>query len=110
MKVICFDLDGVICTNTWGNYQNAKPFKKTIQKINKLYDEGYIIKIFTARFMSRNNENIENVYKMGYEFTKFQIDSWGLKYHRLIMGKPSYDIIIDDKSIDYDENWINKIF
>mgnify|MGYP004007635887 CR=1 FL=1 len=110
MKVICFDLDGVICSNTWGQYENAQPFKKIIDKINKLYDEGYIVKIFTARFMSRNNENVENAYKMGYEFTKSQIDRWGLKYHKLIMGKPSYDIIIDDKSIDYDENWINKTF
>ena len=27
-KVICFDLDGVICNNTWGNYKLAKPIKK----------------------------------------------------------------------------------
>ena len=109
MKTICFDLDGVICTNTWGKYENAKPIKNSIQKINELYEKGYIIKIFTARFMSRNNENIDSVYKMGYEFTKSQIDKWGLKYHHLIMGKPSYDIIIDDKSFDYSENWIYKI-
>ena len=110
MKTICFDLDGVICTNTWGKYEDAKPFKKSIMKINKLYEKGYIIKVFTARFMSRNNENIDDVYKMGYEFTKSQIDKWGLKYHQLIMGKPSYDIIIDDKSIDYNTDWYDKIF
>ena len=110
MKIICFDLDGVICTNTWGKYEDAKPLKKSIIKINKLYEKGYIIKVFTARFMSRNNENIDDVYKMGYEFTKSQIDKWGLKYHQLIMGKPSYDIIIDDKSLDYNSNWYDKIF
>ena len=104
-----FDIDGTICSITDGSYEDAKPFKKSIMKINKLYEKGYIIKVFTARFMSRNNENIDSVYKMGYEFTKSQIDKWGLKYHHLIMGKPSYDIIIDDKSFDYSENWIYKI-
>ena len=27
MKTICFDLDGVLCTNTWGNYDEAIPIK-----------------------------------------------------------------------------------
>ena len=30
---------------------------------------------------------------------KETIKKWGVKYHKLIMGKPSYDLIIDDKSI-----------
>ena len=30
-----------------------------------------------------------------------QLITWGLKFHELIMGKPSYDIIIDDKSFDF---------
>ena len=27
MKIICFDLDGVICNNTYGDYSKAKPIK-----------------------------------------------------------------------------------
>ena len=41
-------------------------------------------------------------YKSGkdwYDFTKRQIDSWNLKYHKLIMGKPQFDIFIDDKAV-----------
>ena len=55
--------------------------------------------IYTARFMGRNNDNAKKAKKQGYKFTKKQLDSWGLKYSKLILGKPSYDIFVDDKSI-----------
>ena len=38
MKTICFDLDGVICTNTWGKYEDAKPIISSINKVNELYN------------------------------------------------------------------------
>ena len=31
--------------------------------------------------------------------TESQLNSWGCKYHELIMGKPSGDVYIDDKGI-----------
>ena len=34
-----------------------KPIKKTIKLINYLYNENFYIKIVTARYMGRNNEN-----------------------------------------------------
>ena len=101
MKIICFDLDGVICNNTYGDYSKAKPIKKSINKINSLYNKGHIIKVFTARYMGRNNEDISKAYTDGYKFTKNQLDSWGLKYHFLILGKPTYDILVDDKHIGF---------
>tara|TARA_B100000963_G_C22605077_1_gene662097 strand:+ start:1388 stop:1729 length:342 start_codon:yes stop_codon:yes gene_type:complete len=110
MKILCFDIDGVICNNTWGKYENALPNKEAIKKINQLYDQNFFIKLYTARFMGRNNENISKTYQTGFEFTKKQLEKWNLKYHELIMGKPSYDIIIDDKSINYSDDWINKDF
>ena len=47
-KIICFDLDGVLCTNSNGNYIKAKPIKRNISLVNKLYIDGYKVKIFTA--------------------------------------------------------------
>jgi len=106
MKKICFDLDGTLCSNTWGKYHKAKPFKKAIIKVNELYNLGFYIMIFTARFTGKNNENLGKENLDGYIFTKKQIDSWGIKYHKLILGKPNYDIIIDDKQIGYNQDWI----
>ena len=39
-KVLAFDIDGVICDTVGSDYQNSKPNKKAIEKINHLYDKG----------------------------------------------------------------------
>jgi len=109
MKTFCFDLDGVICTNTWGNYKEAKPISKSIKKINLLFDEGNNIIIFTSRFMTKCEGDITKVNKVGYDFTYNQLKSWDLKFNKLILGKPSYDMIIDDKSFNYSDDWIKEI-
>ena len=108
-KILCFDIDGVICTNTWGNYAQAKPDLNAIKKINELYENGNKIILFTARFMGRNNESVEKTYIEGYEFTKKQMIDWGVKFHKLKMGKPSYDLLIDDKHFNYNTEWILKL-
>ena len=55
-KIICFDIDGVICKTKKNNYIGSKPNKSVIKIINLLYDKGHIIKIFTSRYMGRSNE------------------------------------------------------
>ena len=62
-KILCFDIDNVICKTKKNNYKNSKPNKRAIKKINQLYDQGYIIKIFTSRYMGRNNENVSKAKK-----------------------------------------------
>ena len=108
MKTIRFDLDGVICKTKKNFYKKSKPIKKNIKFINDLYDNGYKILIYTARFMGRNNDNVKKANKQGYKLTKKQLDSWGLKYTKLLLGKPSYDIFVDDKSLFYRKSWANK--
>ena len=49
MKTFVFDIDGTICTNTFGKYELAQPFKERISYINDLYEHGNVIKYFTAR-------------------------------------------------------------
>ena len=104
-KIICFDIDGVICTNTYGDYKNAKPFNKSINKINQLYDSGFKIILFTSRYMTICKGDISLIYKKYYNTTVEQLENWNIKYHELIFGKPEYDMIIDDKSYNYDEDW-----
>ena len=108
-KIICFDLDNVICSTKKNYYHKSKPNIKAIKKINFLYEKGYLIKIFTARFMGRSKENKKIAIEKGYNFTKKQLKKWKVNYHNLIFGKPSYDLFIDDKSIFYNPNWIKKI-
>ena len=96
MKIYAFDIDGTICTNTDGNYELAVPYKERIESINRLYSEGHIIKMFTARGSTTKKD--------WYEFTANQITNWGLKFHELITGKPEADFFIDDKAIN-DNHW-----
>jgi capsule biosynthesis phosphatase len=93
------DIDGTICTITDGNYGFAEPIKDRIDKINLLYDSGNVIIFHTARGMNTFNSDVEQVNKTYYKFTKDQLEKWGVKYHKLIMGKPSGDIYIDDKGV-----------
>ena len=61
---------------------------------------GYVIKIFTSRFMGRSRRiHQRQRKKSGYNLTMRQLKKWNVKYHKLIVGKPSYDLVIDDKKL-----------
>ena len=107
MKTYIFDIDGTICTTTDGDYDRAMPLKKQIEHINQLYDEGNKIFFQTARGMGRTNNSPDESYRLFYKYTKEQLDNWGVKYHRLFLGKPAGDIYVDDKGI-FAEKFFNK--
>ena len=108
-KKFLIDIDNTICKTVGNNYKNSKPYKNKILLINKLYNKGHIIKFFTSRFMGRSNEKISKAKKRGFRFTEKQLKSWNCKFHILILGKPSHDISIDDKSLNYNKDWNKKI-
>ncbi len=115
-KILCFDLDGVICSNTKYksanliNYKKSKSIPSAIKAINKLYDNGHTIVIYTARGMTRYNGNLSLIKKKLSKITVNSLKSWKLKYHKLVFGKIYYDLIIDDKAINYKSDWIKNIF
>jgi len=88
-KIICFDLDGVICQTNGNDYKNSKPITKTIKIVNELY--------------KNNKKTLAE--KLAKTVTTNQLKYWGVKYHKILFAKPSYDFIIDDKSIDFKKNW-----
>lgn len=93
------DIDNTICTQTYGDYSQAKPFFDRIQKINELYDDGNIIIYFTARGMGRGKNSVRIAYDACFNETYEQLVSWGCKFHNLMLGKPYADVYIDDKAI-----------
>jgi hypothetical protein len=94
-----FDIDGTICTNTNGKYSTAEPLQDRIDTINKLYDQGHTIHFLTARGMGRSGNSTAFAYDAFEDLTKSQLQEWGVKYHRLFLGKPSGDFYIDDKGM-----------
>ena len=104
-KTFCFDIDNTICKTIGNNYHLSKPYPRAVRRINNLYNTGHTIKLFTARYMGRSKDNLKNKRRV-YSRIKKQIDSWGLKYNKLFISKPSSDIYIDDKSYGYSDRWI----
>jgi hypothetical protein len=99
---VCFDIDGVLCVQTEGNYEDAQPNLPMIDLVNRLYDRGDRIMLHTSRFMGRAKNDRDEVERIGREFTERQLAGWGVRYHELWMGKPRYDYLIDDRSVFYD--------
>tara|TARA_B100000579_G_scaffold431327_1_gene446183 strand:- start:20 stop:325 length:306 start_codon:yes stop_codon:yes gene_type:complete len=91
MKVIYVDIDGVLCENTDGDYESAKPINSNIKKINKLFLNNRII-LWTARGTTTGID--------WHSLTSKQMEKWGVLHHELHLGKPFYDIWIDDKCLN----------
>ena len=41
------------------------------------------------------------------DITESQLKDWGVKYHELRFGKPSFDLLIDDKALNA-RDWENE--
>jgi quercetin dioxygenase-like cupin family protein len=97
IKKYYIDLDNTLCHTVDGDYANAVPLPDRIHKVSDLKAEGHHITIWTARG-SRSGIDYE-------ELTKKQLEEWAIPYDVLLMGKPDYDVYIDDKSWNTDSIW-----
>jgi hypothetical protein len=87
------DIDGTICTHeVSGDYDLAKPYDDRILRFNELYDSGNEVHYWTARGTQSGKDWID--------YTKLQLSAWGVKYTTLNVGKPHYDVWIDDKAVN----------
>lgn len=94
--IIFVDIDETICYYEGErDYNLAKPYYERIEKINKLYKEGNTIVYWTAR----GSVTQINWFQITYN----QLVEWKCKFHELRMGKPAYDLFIDDKNINSDD-------
>jgi hypothetical protein len=94
--IIFVDIDETICYYEGErDYKLAKPYYDRIEKINKLYKDGNTIVYWTARGSVTQQNWCVVTYK--------QLTEWKCKFHELRMGKPAYDLFIDDKNINSDE-------
>ena len=87
IKTYCFDIDGTICQNTYGDYELAKPIEKRIQYINKLYEKGCEIIMFTARGSTTHKDWTELTKKqrrLGSKYTKLILENLMQKYSLMI--------------------------
>ena len=97
--IIYVDIDNTIFNTSNMEYANSTPIINNIKKVNKLYEEGHTIIMWTARGTLSNKNFFQITYK--------QLNNFNVKFHELRMGKPAYDLLIDDKSINSIWDWSN---
>jgi len=115
-KIYAFDLDDTLCYRDKNvehlgpdKYNHCHPINEMIDKVNKLYDDGNTIYIYTARGMGQFNGDLVKVYNSLYLITLDSLKKWGIKHHGLVMGKLHYDYLIDDKALsitDFTNNFL----
>ena len=110
LKKLIVDCDGVIAGKEHGgDYSKSPPLKHGIEQVNKLYDMGYTIILFTARYGERRKGNIHEMYEAGYREWTDWLEEHGVKYHHAYMGKPAGVMYIDDKAArvesDTEDGW-----
>ena len=96
-KNIYIDIDSTICKTVGADYPGATPLYNRIEKANKLYTLGHHIVYWTARGTKSGID--------WYDLSKKQLDEWGVLYHELKLGKPAFDLFIDDKVLNSIFEW-----
>ena len=91
MKYI-IDIDNTICYNKGSDYVNSTPDIARIALVNQLYDDGHEIHYYTARGGNSGQD--------WSELTRKQLTEWGCRFHSLNLGKPVYDVWVDDRAIN----------
>ena len=93
---IYIDIDNTITDTPSADYENAKPNFENIAKVNELFEHGHEITMWTARGTVTGID--------WRPLTEHQLKEWGVKFHHLKMGKPAFDLFIDDKVLNV-ANW-----
>lgn len=92
MKRFVVDIDGVLAITTdTSDYAKSQPNQSVIDQINRFYDYGNEIVLFTARGFTTGVD--------WSEVTRKQMQTWGVKYHDLRFGKPHADFYLDDHAL-----------
>ena len=91
-RTFCIDIDGVVAQTVSGlEYGMAEPLPEGVRAVNRLYERGHRIVLFTARGTMTGVDWSET--------TRVQMERWGVKYHELKFGKPAADFYVDDRML-----------
>lgn len=95
------DLDGTLCEEGVDIDQTTiKPFPGAVEAVNKMFDEGHVVVIWTGRSWTK------------YQMTEKWLKDNGFKFTQILMGKPIANLIIDDRSRHFngwDKDYISTI-
>jgi CMP-N,N'-diacetyllegionaminic acid synthase len=92
LKTFVVDIDGVVAQLSPDNdYNLSEPNHPVIDAVNRLYEAGHQIVLFTARGSMTGID--------WTDVTKGQMQRWGVKHHELRLGKPAANFYVDDRNL-----------
>jgi len=91
---IWIDIDGTLCDTSKKGYATATPIEAMIHIVNWLYEQGHTIILVTARGATSGID--------WFALTNLQLKEWGVKYHKLLMGRPK-NLYIGDEALQPEE-------
>ncbi len=96
LKTFVVDIDGVVAQLSPNNdYNLSEPNQTVIDAVNKLYEAGHQIVLFTARGSMTGID--------WTDVTSGQMQRWGVKHHELRLGKPAANFYVDDRNLSVHE-------
>lgn len=98
MREIFIDFDGTI--TQFHGFEHP-PQENAVETINHLYDAGFGIVIYSCR------SNTEVCDPIDHKKMVLYLEKYGIKFHRIQIGKPYYTLIIDDKALNPSIGWDN---
>jgi CMP-N,N'-diacetyllegionaminic acid synthase len=87
------DIDNTICQTEGTDYAQAQPLPERIAVVNRLFEAGNLIVMWTAR------GSLKGVTLELRRLTQRQLTAWGVKYHELRLDKPFFDVLVDDRAL-----------
>ena len=96
------DIDDTICFTYNRDFANSEPNKEVIDKINKLYTNGWKIILYTARGAKSCN-TLEEREKKYRKITEQWLKKNKVLYSELVFGKMNSDYYVDDKNMSIEE-------
>lgn len=97
-QVLVIDVDGTICDSKPYDYVDPPPIPHAREILNKLYNEGWYIVYFTARYYRRYNGDLDKIYKEGYDELANWLKRHNFLYHEIRLGKPSGRYYVDNRA------------
>jgi capsule biosynthesis phosphatase len=106
MKRIICDLDDTIAFTEMGDYLNAKPNLKLIERLRDYQKKGFEVVIHTSRNVRTYNGNVGKINVHTLPIILDWLKRLNVPYDEIVVGKPwcgTEGFYIDDKSIRPDE-------
>lgn len=104
-KTLVFDIDGTICPNKKKDqeYKDLIPYPEIVASMKEYKAQGFHIVLATARNMVTHGGNHGLLCAKTLPVLIEWLDSWGIPYDEIHMGKPYGQLYIDDKAVRPDE-------